>query len=123
MLEAILGGIVAIILSMIANVLTPFFQDFLKIKPVTVPDVPDQEIPEPDPSNVEEWRAQNRAMLEAAVGKVYFYGFSYFAMYMAFFIPISLNGGLVNPTVNCTSSDLIGQLPSFSGVGFAPLPL
>lgn len=106
MLEAILGGIVAIILSMIANVLTPFFQDFFKIKPVTAPDVPEQEIPEPDPTNVEEWRAQNRAKLESVVGKVYFYGFSYFAMYMAFFIPISLNGGLVNPAVNLIDSKL-----------------
>ncbi len=34
MKEAILGGIVAIILSMIANVLTPFFQDLFKIKPI-----------------------------------------------------------------------------------------
>ena len=106
MLEAILGGIVAIVLSMIANVLTPFFKDFFKIKPVTVPDTPEQEMPEPEPSNVEEWRAQNRAKLEAVVGKAYFYGFSYFAMYMAFFVPISLNGGLVNPTVNLIDSKL-----------------
>lgn len=106
MIEAIIGGLVAIILSMIANVLTPFFQDLFKIKPVTVPDIPEQEIQEPDPSNVEEWRAQNRAKLESVVGKVYFYGFSYFAMYMAFFIPISLNGGLVNPTVNLIDSKL-----------------
>ena len=106
MLEAILGGIVAIILSMIANVLTPFFQDFFKIKPASVPDVPEQEIPEPDPSNVEEWRAQNRATLEIVVGKVIFYSLSYVAMYMAFFIPISLNGGLVNPTVNLIDSKL-----------------
>ncbi|BBI98467.1 hypothetical protein FGKAn22_01600 [Ferrigenium kumadai] len=106
MIEAILGGIVAIILSMIANVLTPLFQDFFKIKPVTVPDIPEQQIPEPEPSNVEEWRAQNRAKLEAVVGKVYFYGFSYFAMYMAFFIPLSLNGGLINPTVNLIDSKL-----------------
>lgn len=106
MLEAILGGMVAIILSMIANVLTPFFQDFFKIKPVTVPDIPEQEIPEPDSSNVEEWRAQNRAKLEAVIGKVYFYGFSYFAMYMAFFVPISFNGGIVNPTVNLIDSKL-----------------
>jgi len=84
MIEAILGGIVAIILSMIANVLTPVFQNFFKIKPVTVPDIPEQQIPEP----------------------VYFYGFSYFAMYMAFFIPLSLNGGLVNPTVNLIDSKL-----------------
>ncbi|MDO6564229.1 hypothetical protein Q4488_12615 [Amphritea sp. 1_MG-2023] len=106
MMEAIIGSVVAIILSMIANVLTPFFQDFFKIKPVTVPDVPEQEIQEPEPSNVEEWRAQNRAKLEAVVGKVYFYGFSYFAMYMAFFISISLNGGLVNPTINLIDSKL-----------------
>jgi len=106
MIEAILGGVVAIILSIIANVLTPFFQDLFKTKPVTVPDIPEQQIPDPDPSNVEEWRAQNRAKLEAVVGKVYFYGFSYFAMYMAFFIPLSLNGGIVNPTVNLIDSKL-----------------
>ncbi len=106
MIEAILGGIVAIILSMIANVLTPFFQDFFKIKPVTVPDIPEQQITEPDPLNVEEWRARNRAKLESIVGKVYFYGFSYFAMYMAFFIPLSLNGGLVKPTINLIDTKL-----------------
>lgn len=106
MIEAIFGGIIAIILSVIANVLTPFFQDFFKIKPVTVPDIPERQIPELEPSNVEEWRTQNRAKLEAIVGKVYFYGFSYFAMYMAFFIPLSLNGGLVEPTVNLIHSKL-----------------
>ncbi|WP_421243111.1 hypothetical protein [Aeromonas enteropelogenes] len=106
MIEAIFGGIIAIILSMIANVLTPFFQDFFKIKPVTVPDIPERQTPELEPSNVEEWRTQNRAKLEAIVGKVYFYGFSYFAMYMAFFIPLSLNGGLVEPTVNLINSKL-----------------
>ncbi|PNO57725.1 hypothetical protein MC64_020920 [Aeromonas caviae] len=106
MIEAIFGGIIAIILSMIANVLTPFFQDFFKIKPVTVPDIPERQAPELEPSNVEEWRTQNRAKLEAIVGKVYFYGFSYFAMYMAFFIPLSLNGGLVEPTVNLINSKL-----------------
>tara|TARA_Y100000588_G_scaffold385623_1_gene479374 strand:+ start:716 stop:1351 length:636 start_codon:yes stop_codon:yes gene_type:complete len=107
MFEAIVGGIVAIILSMIANVLTPFFQDFFKTKPVaTVPEIPDQPMPEPEPANIEEWRAKNRAKLEAVVGKVYFYGSSYFAMYMAFYIPIALNGGLLNPTVNLTESRL-----------------
>ncbi|MCD6616812.1 hypothetical protein MF133_17425 [Aeromonas caviae] len=106
MIEAIFGGVIAIILSMIANVLTPFFQDFFKIKPVTVPDIPERQTPELEPSNVEEWRTQNRAKLEAIVGKVYFYGFSYFAMYMAFFIPLSLNGGLVEPTVNLINSKL-----------------
>lgn len=106
MIEAIIGGVVAIILSMIANVLTPFFQYFFKFKLVTVPDAPEHEIQDLESSNVEEWRAQNRAKLEAVVGKVYFYAFSYFAMYMAFFIPISLNGGLVNPTVNLIDSKL-----------------
>jgi hypothetical protein len=106
MFEAIIGGVIAIILSMIANLLTPFFQDLFKIKPVNVPDIPDSQIPEPDPANVDEWRAQNRAKLEAVVGKVYFYGFSYFAMYMAFFIPLSLNGGLVQPIVNLADSKL-----------------
>ncbi len=76
-------------------------QSFLK-----APDIPEQQIQEPDTSNVQEWRAQNRAKLEAVVSKVYFYGFSYFAMYMAFFVPLSSNGGLFNPTVNLIDSKL-----------------
>ncbi|WP_226646917.1 hypothetical protein [Microbulbifer variabilis] len=106
MIEAILGGVVAIILSMIANVLTPFFQGLFKIKPIIVPEVLEREIPEPPPSDIEEWRTQNRAKLESVIGKVYFYGFSYFVMYMAFYIPISLHGGLFNPTVNLIDSKL-----------------
>lgn len=108
MLEAILGGIVAIILSMLANILTPIFQDFFKIKHSTISDIHENSIPEPEPepSNVEEWRAKNRAKLDAVVGKVYFYAFSYFTMYMAFYLPIILNGGLLHPVVNLIDSRL-----------------
>lgn len=106
MFEAILGGVIAVILSMIANLLTPYFRDFFNIKPPKTPGVPKEQIPAPDPSNVEEWRAQNRAKLEAVVGKVYFYGFSYFAMYMAFYIPMMLKGGLLHPAINLAESKL-----------------
>lgn len=106
MLQAILGGIVAIVLSMIANLLTPCLQEFFKIKPVRACEPPEQPIADPEPSNVDEWRAQNRAKLETVVGKVFFYGFSYFAMYMAFYIPLSINGGLLNPTINLIDSRL-----------------
>ena len=106
MFEAIIGGIVAIILSMIANFLTPFFQDFFNIKPPKVPSVPDSPIAEPEPLNVDEWRRKNREKLNTVLGKVYFYGFSYFAMYMAFYVPIALNGGLLHPIVNLAESKL-----------------
>ncbi|QJQ95376.1 MULTISPECIES: hypothetical protein [Halomonadaceae] len=106
MFEAILGGVVAVVLSMTANVLTPHFQRFFGVKPVTVPDVSDQPAPEPEPENLEEWRAQNRARLEVLVGKVYFYGFSYLAMYMAFYISLAIDGGLLNPSINLAESKL-----------------
>lgn len=106
MFEAIIGGVVAIVLSMVANILTPFFQSFFKIEPPALPDISEQPIQEPEPSNIDDWRAQNRAKLETVVGKVYFYGFSYFAMYMAFYIPFMLNGGLIHPTVNIAESKL-----------------
>ena len=106
MIEAILGGIVAIVLSMIANVLTPYFQELFKIKPVAVPELTEQPIPDPEPSSVDEWRAQNRAKLEAIVGKAFFYGFSYFAMYMAFYVPLFINGGFLHPTINLIDSKL-----------------
>jgi hypothetical protein len=106
MFEAIIGGIVAIILSMIANFLTPFFQDFFNIKPPKVPSVADTPIAEPEPLNVDEWRRKNREKLNTVLGKVYFYGFSYFAMYMAFYVPIALNGGLLHPIVNLAESKL-----------------
>ena len=106
MLEAIVGGIVAILLNMISNILTPYFQDFFKGKTATVPEIPEEPIPEPDPLNVEEWRAQNRAKLEAVVGKISFYGFSYFAMFMAFYIPVAINGGLIHPEINLANSKI-----------------
>lgn len=131
MFEAIFGGVVAVILGMIANILTPHFQRFFGVKPPTVPDVFDQPAPEPQPENLEEWRAQNRARLEALVGKVYFYGFSYLAMYMAFYIPMVMNGGLLNPRINLVDSKLaidfiidsnnLSMISAFFGViAFAP---
>ena len=106
MIEIIYGGIVAIALGMIANLLTPFVQNLFTIKPVTVPNIPEKQIMEPDSSNIEEWRAQNRVKLETMVSKVFFYAFAYLAMFMALLIPFYLNGGLFNPTANLIDSRL-----------------
>ncbi len=100
MFEAILGGFIAVGLSVFANLITPFFQRLIGQKP---PELPEQH---PKPENVEEsesleeWRAQNREKLESALGKAYLYGFSYFTMYMAFYVPVLLNGGLLNISIN-----------------------
>ena len=105
MFEAILGAIVAIGLSVIANLITPFIQDFWGYKPPLSTSELDAELEKPqEPENIEQWRAQNRNKLEKAVGKVYFYGFSYFAIYMAFYVPVMLKGGLLNINVNLINS-------------------
>ncbi|WP_295054630.1 hypothetical protein [Sulfuricurvum sp.] len=104
MFDAIMGGIIAIILSIVANILTPYFQNIFKITPASVPDVSEPTFPESDSVSVEESRAINRAKLDIALNKIFFYGYSYFVMYMAFYVPISLHGGLLNPNVNLIDS-------------------
>ncbi len=104
MFEAILGGIVAIGLSVIANFITPFIQDFFGYQPPSTPEIEvELEIPQ-EPENIEQWRAQNRKKLEKALGTLFFYGFSYFAMYMAFYIPVVFKGGLLDINVNLINS-------------------
>lgn len=106
MIEAFLGAVAAIALGMIANILTPYFQDLFINNPPAAPNVPDQENLNPDQNDLNAWRAQNRARAESIYEKVTFYLFAYGAMYFAFFIPMTMNGGLIDPSIKLIESKL-----------------
>ncbi|MGF1845271.1 hypothetical protein L4C39_19175 [Vibrio clamense] len=104
MFEILLGGIVTVVLGVCVNLITPYCQRIIGIKPPTLPHVPESEVPalpESGDVNLEEWRANNRRNLAKLTNTIFFYGVSYASMYMAFSIPLYLHG-----TVDLASSKL-----------------
>ncbi len=104
MLEAILGVIATIGMSVVGNFITLYLQGLTGYKPPSIPDINVTAEKRPEPENLEQWRAKNRKKLGDAVDKVYFHVFSYFAMYMAFYVPIVFAGGLTNIRLNLINS-------------------
>jgi len=109
MIEAIIGAIAAIVLGIAANILTPHVEETLKIGRPKNPPLP-IEIEEPGESasdeELEAWRAYNRRKLKVFWWQVYVYGASFFAMYMAVFLPLSWSAGLSADAINLSFTRL-----------------
>lgn len=112
MFEFMLGAIAAILFGIIANSLTPFFQNLFKIGSIEPQhDKPKDEVePQPEkhqaPNRLEEWRAKNREKLANDTNRILLYLFPYVAMFLSVYAPIMLHGGLFSPSVNLAESRL-----------------
>ncbi|HFC30475.1 MAG TPA: hypothetical protein ENJ44_05475 [Oceanospirillales bacterium] len=97
MLEAIIGGVVAIALGIAGNILTPHVEDKLRLRSPKNPPKPEiLELPSEEASDedLEAWRAQNRRTLELFWWQVFVYGASFFVMYLAIKIPLNWSAGI-----------------------------
>ncbi|WP_286271633.1 hypothetical protein [Thalassotalea hakodatensis] len=108
MLEAIIGGVVAIALGVAANIITPHVENKLKIR---LPDHPSKtENFEPNKNasddELEVWRANNRRNAQLLFWKFYVFGASFFAMYLAVFLPLSWSAGISENSINLAGSRL-----------------
>ena len=97
MLEAITGGILAIVLGIAANILTPHVEDKLRLNRPKNPPKPkniEQPLENATDEELEAWRAQNRRKRELFWWQVYVYGASFFAVYMSINLPLNFSAGI-----------------------------
>lgn len=102
-MEFFLGAIVAIVLGVMANLITPYLEKFFK-HDHEFEERPPASPPKQPSEDLEGWRELNRRELETVVNKVFTYGFSYFAMYLAFYVPLVISGGYIDTSVNLQST-------------------
>ncbi|MBE0448854.1 MAG: hypothetical protein IBX64_12325 [Actinobacteria bacterium] len=109
MVEAIIGAVVAIALGIAANILTPHVEKKLKIRRLRNPPKPIESY-EPDENasdeELEAWRSNNRRKAELLFWQIYVFGASFFAMYMALFLPLSWSSGISTESINLATTRL-----------------
>lgn len=123
MVEAIIGAVVAIALGIAANILTPHVEEKLRIRR---PNNPPKSVEDYEPDDnasdeeLEAWRANNRRKAELLFWQIYVFGTSFFAMYMAVFLPLSWSAGIAEGSINFADTrlglDLVLQRENFSSV-------
>lgn len=97
-MEVFLGAVMAIVLGVTANLISPYVKEFMGVR-YGFDEQPPPSMPEP-PNDLKGWREFNKRKLETTVSKMFTYGFSYFAMYLAFYVPLVISGGFINTSVN-----------------------
>ena len=123
MVEAIIGSVAAIALGIAANILTPHVEKTLQIhRPNNPPKLDEGYEPDENASDeeLESWRANNRRKVELLFWQIYVYGASFFAMYMAVFLPLSWSAGIAEEGINLVDTrlglDIVLHRENFSSV-------
>lgn len=106
MFEFILGAIVAIILGIMANILTPYFQNYFRLKTPKENIKPELDNDDSESNDIEKWRAKNRQKLTNDVNRAILYLFPYFTMFSAIYLSVIFHGGFFNPSVDLLESKL-----------------
>lgn len=106
MVEAVLGCLVAIALTYVASGLTSLFKGVFNSKAITEPNIHQASLPITADSVSFVTEPQNLIRSKTAVEKLHCYVFSYFATFLAVYIPFNSNEALQGSAINLMESRL-----------------